>query len=420
MIRYISLARYIFATFLLATTIFTPIANAQEQIVSAYLFYGEGCPHCEQERGYISEVLIPKYPNLKVYEYEVYYNSTNAKLMGDAAQKIGVVAQGVPFLIIGDQSFVGFGPTISPQQIEKRIDQCLSEGCLDSVAKLAGVSEAYSDNASEITSAEKETEEQTVQEVNMDNQDNENIITLPIIGAINTKSFSLPVLTVVMGALDGFNPCALWTLLFLISLLLGMENRKRMWLLGSVFIVASAAVYFLFMSAWLNIMLFLGFIVWVRVGIGLVALAGGGYSIKEFFTNKHNVCPTGNDPKRKKTFEKLKQLVAQQNLWIALGGIVALAFVVNLVELVCSAGLPAVFTQILALNNLSAWQYYGYIALYIFFFMLDDLFVFFAAMITLRMAGITTKYTRASRLVGGAIMIIIGILLIVKPEWLMF
>ena len=105
---------------------------------------------------------------------------------------------------------------------------------------------------------------------------------------------------------------------------------------------------------------------------------------------------------------------------MAIAGIILLAFAVNLVELICSAGLPAVYVQILTLTELPTWQYYAYLVLYIFIFMLDDLFIFFVAMKTLQITGVTTKYVRASRLIGGIVMIVIGILLIFKPELLMF
>lgn len=209
-------------------------------------------------------------------------------------------------------------------------------------------------------------------------------------------------------------------LLFLISLLLGMKDKKRRWILGSAFIGASAFVYFLFMAAWLNLLLFIGFIVWVRILIGLVALGGGGYNLKEFFTNKDSGCKVTGGKKRQAVFEKLKSITHQKQFLITLGGIILLAFAVNLVELICSAGLPVIFTQILTLSNLSDWQYFGYMLLYIFIFMLDDLFIFFTAMITLEMTGISTKYSRVSHLIGGILMAIIGLLLIFKPELLMF
>ena len=245
-------------------------------------------------------------------------------------------------------------------------------------------------------------------------------INLPIIGEIETRDFSLPVLTVLIAGLDGFNPCAMWVLLFLISLLLGMEDKKRMWILGTAFIVSSAFVYFLFMSAWLNLFLFLGFVLWVRVVIGLVALVAGGYNLKEYFTNKAGVCKVTSGKKRQKVFEKLKNIIYEKQFWLALVGIIILAFAVNLVELICSAGLPAVYTQILALTPMAKWQYYAYLGLYIFIFMLDDLLVFFVAMTTLQITGMTTKYTRVSHLIGGILMLVMGILLLFKPEWLMF
>jgi len=309
----------------------------------------------------------------------------------------------VPFTIIGDKQFTGFSEYSTPKDLENRIKYCLSNQCPDSIAELAGVAgNDGSGNGAE------------------NGDENINQINLPIIGRVDITSFSLPVLTVVMGALDGFNPCAMWTLLFLISLLLGMQNRKRMWMLGAAFIIASAFVYFLFMTAWLNLILFLGFIIWVRIFIGLVALASGIYNLREFFVNKYSICKIAGEEKRQKVFDKIKSITQMHSFWLALGGIIILAFAVNLVELICSAGLPAIYTQVLSLNNLAGWQYYLYIALYIFIFMLDDLIVFFTAMITLEVTGISAKYTRASRLIGGILMFTIGLLLIFKPQLLMF
>ena len=193
-----------------------------------------------------------------------------------------------------------------------------------------------------------------------------------------------------------------------------------MWLLGTIFIATSALVYFLFMAAWLNFILFLGMIALVRLVIGLVALLGGAYNIKDYFTNKTGACKVTNTKKRQNFFQKLKAITYKKSLFLAIGGIILLAFAVNLVEAVCSAGLPAVYAQILSLNDLSTLEYYFYILLYIFFFMLDDLIVFFIAMTTLHMTGFTNKYSHWSSLIGGVIMLIIGFILILKPELLMF
>ena len=242
----------------------------------------------------------------------------------------------------------------------------------------------------------------------------------PFIGTFAIADLSLPVLTIVLGALDGFNPCAMWVLVFLIGLLLGMQDRFRMWVLGSAFIAGSALVYFLFMAAWLNFLLFIGAVVWVRAAIGLVALGGGFYYLKEYFQNAAAVCKVTAPQARQRVFERLRRLASESRFWLALLGIVALAFAVNLVELLCSAGIPAVYTQVLALSELPAWQYYAYLALYILVFMLDDLFVFVVAMKTLRIAGATAAYTRFGHLAGGIVLLAIGALLLLRPEWLMF
>ncbi len=391
-------------------------ASAGNLPVNAYFFYGIGCPHCAAEKEYL-EILKEEYPDLEIHEYEIYHNMDNAGLLKQVAGKLGARVDGVPFLVIGDKHFTGYAGDTTAQMIGQQVKTCSLEKCPDPVAEIEETRQGQLPPENDVPDGQDED----TQDASSSSQDvRSKIISLPVLGEFDAMDFSLPLLTVVMGSLDGFNPCAMWTLLFLISLLLGMKDRKRMWILGVTFIVASASVYFLFMSAWLNLILFLGFVIWIRMLIGVLALLGGAYSLKEFAYNKEAGCKITGDEKRRKTFEKLKAAVQQNSLPLALGGIIVLAFAVNLVELICSAGLPAIYTQVLALNDMAGWNYYLYILLYIFFFMLDDLFVFFVAMITLEMAGITTRYARTSRLVGGLVMLAIGILLIFKPEVLMF
>ena len=97
-----------------------------------------------------------------------------------------------------------------------------------------------------------------------------------------------------------------------------------------------------------------------------------------------------------------------------------LAASVNLIELMCSIGIPMIFTQILSMNDLSTFKYITYMLTYIVFFLIDDIIIFVISMKTLKVTGISTKYTKYSHLIGGLLMLLIGILLIVKPEWLMF
>jgi len=376
--------------------------------VNVYFFWGEGCPHCAHEKPFL-EQLEKKYPEVKIYDYETWGNSDNRKLLIEVGNKLNANVSGVPFTVVGKQHFSGWlSEETTGKSIEEAVKCVLRDGCYDVVGEIL-VSKQAPVQKEEPCECEEEQKSAIPAELN-----------IPIIGKVNPRNFSLPVLTIVLGGLDGFNSCAMWTLLFLISLLLGMKDKKRRWILGSAFIVASAFVYFLFMAAWLNLLLFVGFIVWVRILIALVALGGGGYNLREFFVNKDSGCKVTGGEKRQAVFEKLKRITHRKQFLLALGGIVLLAFAVNLVELICSAGLPVIFTQILTLSHLAKWQYYVYMLLYIFIFMLDDLIIFFTAMITLEMTGISTKYSRVSHLIGGILMAIIGLLLIFKPELLMF
>jgi thiol-disulfide isomerase/thioredoxin len=372
----------------------------QEDKIIVHFFWGKGCPHCDKQKIFLDN-LEKKYDDILVIDYEVWSSQENLNLLKQVGTKLEANISGIPFTVIGENYLSGWlDEKTSGAKLEEYLSCARENKCPDIVSQVGG------------TDPSKETlqEKSSIPEE----------ITLPFIGTINVRNFSLPALSVVIGIIDGFNPCAMWVLIFLISFLVGMKDKKRMWIFGITFIAASAFVYFLFMTAWLNLILFLGFISWIRVIIALIAIGGGIYNLREFLSTKHATCHVTNSGQKEKIIDKLKQYTHEKSFWMAIGGLVILAFSVNLIEAVCSAGLPVIFTQILTLSDLPTWKYYMYILIYVFFFMLDDLIVFFLAMFTLKITGLTTKYTRYSHLIGGVLMILIGITLIFKPEWLMF
>lgn len=386
---------------------FNDNALAKDREVNAYLFYGESCPHCAKEEAFFDSIK-DDYPTLSLKKFEVYYDRENISLMKEVSKKLNANSSGVPFLVIGNEYFVGYSEGVTSTMIENQIKFGINNDTPDIVGDII-----------KQRSNEEAIKETLIKDDSKENH-KERFLKLPFIGNVNVYKVSMPILAITMGILDGFNPCAMWVLIFLISMLIGMGNRKRMWTIGTTFIVASALVYFVFMTAWLNLILFLGFISIIRIIIGLVSIFGGGYNLKEFFTKKDNTCEVTNEGQKEKIIDKLKRITKEKNLIFALGGIIVLAFMVNLIELVCSAGLPALFAQVLSMNDISSAGYYGYILIYIFFFMLDDLIIFVIAMMTLKVTGMTNKYTKFSHLIGGVLMLIIGILLIFKPELLMF
>jgi len=402
------------------------IRDIDSSQINLYFFYGEGCPHCAKEEIFLDN-LEAKYEQIDIHRYETWYNPENASLLDKVKNDLGL-GSGVPVLIVGEEAIVGYSSyEITGKRIEDLVSNYVVNGCNDLVAP-------YFDTEAITTEVDEKTCEHNCESHNeecehdcgcsADMNDEKigatNTINIPFFGDTNISNLTLPVFTIVIAAADGFNPCAMWVLLFLINLLIGLKDKRRMWILGFTFILASAVVYYFFVFTWLQLFLLVGLILWVRLGIGLLAVGSGTYHLKEYFENKDATCKVTDNEKRKETFFRLREIVKKKSLFLSLGGIILLAAAVNMVELLCSAGFPQTFTQVLAMKELSFWQNQMYIFLYIFVFMLDDLFIFFVAMKTMQLKGISSRYSRWSNLIGGIMILLIGLLLLFKPEWLMF
>lgn len=386
-----------------ALLLFIPfVVSADEKTLRVYLFHQESCPHCKKEIQYLEE-LKNEYSNLDVVTYEVSQNVMNYNFMNRVIDKTGIVTNGqVPFTIIGTDYYIGFEDHVK-KSIKDSIDKFLNDkNSIDVIAKVK--------NGEDVSNIKY-------------NVDPKSTKVIPILGEIDAKKVSLPLVAIVIGAVDGFNPCAMWVLLFLIGMLFHMKDKKKMWILGITFLLTSAVMYLLIMAAWLKVALSFMTVVWLRIFIAIVALVAGLVNLNSYIKEKKRKddgCEIVDEKKRKKMFTKIKKITSEKKFILAIFGIIALAISVNLVEIACSAGLPLIFTQILALNDLSTFEYVTYMLIYILFFLIDDIVVFVIAMLTLNIKGISSKYGKYSHLIGGIIMILIGILMIFKPEWLMF
>ncbi len=384
-------------TFLILST---SLVKAQENKVSVSLFYSTTCPHCAKEKVFLNEYGKDN-PDVEIRYFNI-GEKDNAKLFQQVGDALKADISGVPFTVVCNEHFVGFHAADTTGVVfEEIVSQAKLTGCSDVVGSLV----------------KGETLVETVEPVQKEPSDN---YLIPVAGDVNLKDWSLPILTIVIALLDGFNPCALWVLVFLISMLLGMKDRKKMWLLGSVFIFTSALVYGLFLTAWLNIFLFIGYMRLIQILIGVVSIGISIYYLRDYWVNRSGGCKVVSSNQRQNIFERIKKITHTKSIGWALVGIVGLAVIVNMIELLCSAGLPAVYTSILSQSQLSAWSYYGYILLYILMFMLDDLIIFVVAMLTLEVVGIENKYARAAHVIGGVVMLVIGLAMLFKPELLMF
>ena len=377
---------------LLFLFVFSYKVNAKE--IDIHLFYQDGCPHCQNEKEYLSNLSEENQDiNINLYEIGIQKNSD---LLYGIQNLLDKPSNYIPYTVIGEYALVGF----VPEDIEHVINIYEKEEYIDVVSKY--IEDPNYKLEKEEVKEEKET------------------FNLPILGEVNAKESSLLLIAVVIGFVDGFNPCAMWILLFLITMLIGMKDKKRMWILGSTFIFVSAFIYMIFMLAWLNIAMFATKISIIRLIIGLFALVFGLYNISKFVKKPESGCEVVDDKKRNNIIDRIKNITSNKKLIVSLLGISLLAVSVNVIELLCSAGLPFTYTNILAMNELSGLSYSIYILVYIFFFMLDDFIIFAIAMISFKVTGISTKYSRYSSLIGGIIMLLIGLLMIYKPELLMF
>ena len=391
---------------LLLVILLLPLTVKAENKVTLYLFHGDGCPHCASEIEFLDSIKN-KYKNLEIVKYEVWYNEGNSEFLKNVKSSFGVDNSYVPATIIGDTLFTGYSDSTG-SKIERAIKYYLNNDYTDQVIRI----KEGTFNKEDLKNGFEEEEKKT---------DDEMTIDVPLLGKTNLKRVSLITSAVVIGLVDGFNPCAMWILLFLISVLIGMKNRKRMWALGLAFLVTSALVYMLIMLSWISIAVKITTVIWVRNIIAVIALIGAIVNIRSYINSRKNGgCEVVDDKKRKNIFSKIRKFTSEKSFILAIIGVIGLAISVNLVELACSAGLPLVFTELLALNNVSDSMKFFYTFIYIIFFLLDDLIVFFIAMFTMKITGISTKYNKYSHLIGGIIMLLIGVLLIFKPEWLMF
>ena len=402
-------------------------AKADEKVINIHLFYGNGCPHCAAEEEFLSDYLKDR-TDVKLYKYEIWYDSHNQELLSKVQKEMGTTNKnGVPFTVIGKKTIVGYADGVTDEQIKDAINYYLNNDYRDYAGEITGkvkkteVKEDIIKDESK-TEDKKENKIEKADDTKDSDQTDENV-TVPVLGKINAKKVSLPILAVVLGFVDGFNPCAMWILIFLITMLFNMKDRKKMWILGLTFILTSGIVYLMFMLAWLNLATFISKIAFIRLLIAVIALVVGLINVYKYIDSlkkKDEGCDVVDKKDRKKIMEKIISITHEKKFIIALLGIMVLAASVNIIELMCSIGIPLLFTQILAMNNLSTFSYMIYMFIYIFFFLIDDIVIFIISMVTLKVTGLSTKYTKYSHLVGGIIMLIIGLLLIIKPELLMF
>ena len=351
----------------------------EENKINIYLFYSYTCPHCHDEIEYFKELEEKYKDKINIYKYEVMKNKDNLTMMNASKDLFEVTSTGVPFTVIGKEYILGFSES-TKDEFTYIIDNYLSK------------------NKNNNEKVEKK---------------------IPILGNIDAKKTSLTLVGIILGFIDGFNPCAMWILLLLINMTLGMKEKKKMITIGLTFILTSGVIYFLSMLG-IGVILDLTLVNVVRDIIAIVAIILGIYNLYTYVkTRKDTGCHVVDKKKRKGIIKKINEIMSKKSTLLAIIGTIVLASSVNLIELACSLGFPTIYLELLSLNNVQGLSKIIYLLLYILFYLIDDLVVFLIAVFTLKSKGISTRYNKFVNLIGGILMILMGILLIFKPEWIM-
>ena len=412
--------------------------------VTVYFFWSTGCPHCKDEKAFL-EKLVKKYPELDIKSLEVKNNPENAKLFSDMSDAYRIRIKGVPATFIG-----GLGPVVgyrgdesTGKTIEAMVRQCVESKCpdpIDRLGRLPGTSlltrEEHTGIAGEqgVCGQDIECPEEKKVQSGLPPEDRritraaegmlpakdrqDQVVNLPLLGELDISRDALFYQTIVIAGLDGFNPCAFFVLFTLLGLLLHVQSRKRLLLIGGIFVFFSGFIYFIFMAAWLNFFLLTGKIAAVTTAAGAIALIMAFINIKDFFYFGKGVSLVIPEKAKPRLFDRMRKLMKAASLPSVILGTVVLAAAANMYELFCTAGFPMVYTRILTLHSLSKVHYYLYLVFYNMIYVIPIALIVLFFAVTLGARKLTERQGQILKLVSGMMMLGLGMVLFAKPELL--
>ena len=367
-----------------------------EGSIPIYFFWGDGCPHCAEEELFLDDLVV-RYPRLVVEDFEVWYDAGNQALLTAMAKAFDFEPRGVPVTFIGDRYWIGFNEAIGAE-IETYVAANVESGVPDAGAGI-------------ISGHEGETPTTVTPGSPSDT------LRLPLLGTINLAGQSLTLSTAIIAFIDGFNPCSLWVLSILLAMTLHTGSRKKVLIVGSVFLTVTALVYALFIAGLFTIFTFVSFVGWIQVVVALIALFFAAVNIKDYFFYKEGLSFTIADGKKPGLYRSIRRVMdAGDSLWGLVGATVVMAAGVSLVEFSCTAGFPVMWTNLLAAQNVTPIVFGLLLLLYMVIYQIDELAIFLTATFTLKSSRLEEKHGRVLKLIGGVLMLTLALVMLIKPS----
>lgn len=376
-----------FFTALLPGALLPAAVTAAGPSAPILVFSAANCPNCVEAETFLN-ALQDRHPGVRVGTYEIWGHPEHVELLLKLCRTFGFETFSTPAIFLGDQVWFGFSPAAA-RQIERAVEECAAVPCRDPMERLTAQPQ--------------------------DDPRGERRFNVPLLGPLSADDLSLPALTLILGLLDSFNPCAFFVLLFLLGLLLHVHSRGRMLLVGGTFVLFSGGIYFLFMAAWLNLFLLVGELRTITFLAGCVAFSAGAINVKDFFFFRRGISLSIPEGAKPHLFDRMRRLVRTSRLPAVLAGTMILAVAANSYEILCTAGFPMIFTRVLTLRDLPPLHYYGYLVLYNIVYILPLLGIVLFFTFTLGGRKLTEYQGRILKLVSGTMMLLLGGVLLVSP-----
>ncbi|MCA9116512.1 MAG: hypothetical protein KDA79_15615 [Planctomycetaceae bacterium] len=417
-----------------------------EQLLTIDVYTRAGCPHCAAGKAFLSRIR-QRYPGFLIVDHDIISKPGAREELQELLRSHNVTAGSTPVFHLCGQLIVGYlGDDSSGRRIERLLQQsCVP--CRDGVSQLSQMNHvlvswqpssesgpAAGGQADDFPPADEPIDDFPLEDIPLEDLPAEGTsgekqpaqppaapggVDLPVFGPVNVRRVGLPLFTVAIGLVDGFNPCAMWVLLFLLSILVNMKDRRKILAVAGTFVLVSGLAYFAFMAAWLNVFLLVGYLRVSQIILGLLALSVGAIHIKDFFAAGRGISLSIPAAAKPGIYARVRQIVTAEHLTGAVAGAIVLAVLVNVIELLCTAGLPALYTQILSQQQLETWQVYGYLGLYNLAYMFDDSLMVAIVVVTLGRHKLQEHQGRWLKLMSGLVVLLLGLLLLFRPEWLM-
>lgn len=353
--------------------------------VSLYFFWSLSCPHCLEARPFV-EAIPASRPWVRLHSLELSRHPDHVRHYAALAEQLGQTTQAVPALLFCGRMWTGWEDDASTgKALLAALDACREAAHSGSTLAATGTEPA---------------------------------LELPFLGQIDADALSLPVLTVLIAGLDAFNPCAFFVLLFLLSLMVHQHSRARMLAIGGVFVLVSGLMYFAFMAAWLNLFQLLGNLAWVTLAAGVIALAVGLINVKDFFRFGRGLSLSIPENRKPAIYQRARAILAAGNVPAMIAATLLLAVAANFYELLCTAGFPMVYTRLLSLQDIGPAGRYLYLALYNLIYAIPLAVIVGVFAFTMGARKLSEREGRLLKLMSGAMMLQLGMLLVLAPDLL--